>query len=54
MELTDTEREANRNAYAGRVAILKDQASTLKANLGRRGTRMVLRVLQFSGIFPRA
>jgi hypothetical protein len=47
MELTDTEVEQDRNAYAARVAILG-------VNLGRLGTRVVLLLLQAFGIFARA
>lgn len=45
--LTETEREADRQAHLGRVAILH-------VDLGRWGTRVTLRVLQFLGIFARA
>jgi hypothetical protein len=44
--LTDAE-EADRQAHLSRVAILH-------VNLGRRGTRALLRFLQTLGIFARA
>lgn len=45
--LTETEREHDRNAHRARVAILG-------VNLGRRGTRVTLRLTQLLGLFPRA
>jgi len=45
--LTDTEQEHDRNAHGARVALLR-------VDLGRWGTRVTLRVLQFLGIFARA